>query len=131
MSYSQQRYDDAIRHWEKAALLVETDINSTAMLLSCYVAVGNSEAARRIARIGISRAEKDLVQDPNNGAVTAYSAYALAALGDAERAKERIAAVATGGECQRPGRDGYPNWSNHAKSPARVQRFPRRLRVRG
>jgi adenylate cyclase len=90
LCYRQQRFGDAIRHWEKAFLLLETDINSTAMLLSCYVAVGNSDAARRIARIGISRAEKVLAQDPNNGAVTAYSAYAFAALGDAERAKERM-----------------------------------------
>ena len=31
-----------------------------------------------------------LAQDPSNGAVTAYSAYALGALGEAERAKERM-----------------------------------------
>ncbi len=47
-----------------------------------------------------------------------------------ERAEERIAAVAARGERERAGRDGHPNWSNHAKSPARVPRFPRRRRVR-
>ena len=69
---------------------METDINSPAMLMSCYVAVGDSEAARRSARIALSRAEKAVAQDPSNGAVMAYSAYALATLGDAERAKDRM-----------------------------------------
>ncbi len=90
LSYRRQRVEDAIRYWEKATKLMETDINSPAMLMSCYVAVGNSEAARRSAQISLSRAEKALALDPSNGAVTAYSAYALATLGEAERAKERM-----------------------------------------
>jgi adenylate cyclase len=90
LSYRRQRLEDAIRHWEKATNLMETDINSPAMLMSCYVAVGNSEAARRSAQISLSRAEKALALDPSNGAVMAYSAYALATLGEAERAKERM-----------------------------------------
>ena len=56
---------------------METDINSPAMLLSCYRAVGNSEGRLRAARIALARSEKVLAQDPSNGAVTAYSAYAL------------------------------------------------------
>ena len=47
-----------------------------------------------------------------------------------ERAEERIAAVRARAERERVRRDGHPNWSNHAKSPARVPRFPRRRRVR-
>jgi adenylate cyclase len=90
LSYRRQRLEDAIRYWEKATSLMETDINSPAMLMSCYVAVGDSQGARRSAQIALSRAEKALAQDPSNGAVTAYSAYALATLGEAERAKERM-----------------------------------------
>jgi adenylate cyclase len=90
LSYRRQRLEDAIRYWEKATNLMETDINSPAMLMSCYVAVGNSEAARRSAQTALLRAEKAVAQDPSNGAVTAYSAYALATLGEAERAKERM-----------------------------------------
>ena len=90
LSYRRQRLEDAIRYWEKATNLMETDINSPAMLMSCYVAVGNSEAARRSAEIALFRAEKAVAQDPSNGAVMAYSAYALATLGDAERAKARM-----------------------------------------
>jgi adenylate cyclase len=90
LSYRLQRLEDAIRYWEKATHLMNTDINSPAMLMSCYVAVGNSEGARRSAQISLSRAEKAVAQDPSNGAVMAYSAYALATLGEAERAKERM-----------------------------------------
>ena len=90
LSYRHGRFDDAIRYFDKAATLIETDINSVAMLLSCYVAVGDGQAARRSAQIALSRAERVLTQDPNNGVVTAYSAYALATLGEAERAKQRM-----------------------------------------
>jgi adenylate cyclase len=90
LSYKRQRLEDAIRYWEKATSLMETDINSPAMLMSCYVAVGNREAARRSAQVSLSRAEKALALDSSNGAVMAYSAYALATLGEAERAKEQM-----------------------------------------
>ena len=52
--------------------------------------VGDARGARRAAEIALARAEKALARDQNNGAVVSYSAYALAALGEAERAKERI-----------------------------------------
>jgi adenylate cyclase len=90
LSYRRQRLEDAIRYWEKATALLETDINSSGMLLSCYVAVGDVSAARRSAATVLTRAERTLAQDRNNGTATGYSAYALATLGEAERAKERM-----------------------------------------
>ena len=57
---------------------------------AAYSAVGNSQGTLRAARIMLARSEKALAQDPNNGTVLGYSAYALAALGEAERAKERM-----------------------------------------
>ena len=90
LSYRQGRLEDAIRYCEKATTLMETDMNSPAMLLSCYRAVGNSEGRLRAARIALARSEKVLAQDPNNGTVIGYSAYALGALGEVERAKERM-----------------------------------------
>jgi len=69
---------------------METDLNSGSMLVSCYTAVGNSQAALRVAQITLSRTEKTLAQDPNNGAAMAYGANALAVLGEAERAKDWI-----------------------------------------
>jgi adenylate cyclase len=90
LGYRQDRIEDAIRHFEKAAALMETDINSPAMLMSCYHNVGDPEARLRVSRLTLSRADKALAQDPNNGTVIAYSAYALASLREVERAKERM-----------------------------------------
>ena len=90
LRFRQQRLDEAIRHYEKALSLMETDLNSGSMLLTCYTAVGDSEAARRVAKITLSRTEKTLAQDPNNGTAMAYGAIALATLGEAERAKDWI-----------------------------------------
>jgi adenylate cyclase len=88
--YRLHRLQEAIECWEKAALLNETDINSLAMLLSCYRAVGDLDALQRVARLTLLRSDKVLAHDPNNGAVLGYSAYALAALGEGERARERM-----------------------------------------
>jgi len=88
LRFRQQRLDEAIRYYEKSMTLMETDLNSSSMLLTCYTAVANTQAARRVAQITLSRTEKTLAQDPNNGAAMAYGANALAALGDAERAKD-------------------------------------------
>ena len=90
LSYRQGRPEDAIRYFEKAMSLAQTDINSPAMLLSCYRAVGDPQGVLRVARIVLDRSEKVLAQDPNNGTVLGYSAYALGALGEADRAKERM-----------------------------------------
>jgi len=88
LRFRQQRLDEAIRYYEKSMSLMETDLNSGSMLLTCYTAVRNSEAASRVARITLSRTEKTLSQDPNNGTAMAYGAIALATLGESERAKD-------------------------------------------
>ena len=90
LRFRQQRLDEAIRHYEKALSLMETDLNSGSMLLTCYTAVGDLESARRVAKITLSRTEKTLAQDPNNGTAMAYGAIALATLEEAERAKDWI-----------------------------------------
>src|SRR5881392_781575 len=90
LSFRQLRLEDAIRYWEKATALMETDVASPSMLSTCYTALGNSQANRRAAEITIARAEKVLAQDQNNGAVTGWGASALVFLGEAERAKEWI-----------------------------------------
>ena len=90
LSFRQHRLEDAIRYWEKATTLMETDVASPSMLMTCYAALGNSQAARRAAEITLARAEKVLAQDQNNGAVTGWGVGALATLGEAERAREWI-----------------------------------------
>ncbi len=88
LRYRQNRPGDAARYFEKAMTLLDTDLNSASMLISCYSAVGDLQAVARVAKITLSRAETILKQDPNNAAAVAYSAHALAAQGEFQRFKE-------------------------------------------
>ncbi|MGH8117568.1 MAG: TPR end-of-group domain-containing protein, partial [Rhodanobacteraceae bacterium] len=88
--YQLQKFAYAVRYYEKAVALMEADINSAAMLVSCYTAVDDAAGTRRAAEMTLRRAEAILAHDQNNVGVTAYSVDALAALGDAERAKARM-----------------------------------------
>ncbi|MEO6968213.1 MAG: TIR domain-containing protein [Rhodanobacteraceae bacterium] len=90
LNYRLHRYEDAIRFYEKAASLMEADINSAALLCSCYSAAGDAAGLRRAAQLTLKRAEAILAHDQNNSGVMGYSAYALAALGEGERAKTRM-----------------------------------------
>jgi adenylate cyclase len=90
LSYQLHRLDDAIRFFEKAVALMDADINSAAMLVSCYTGIGDVAGTRRAAELTLKRAEVILTRDPNNSVVISYSADALAALGEGERAKARM-----------------------------------------
>jgi adenylate cyclase len=147
LRFRQQRLDEASRYYEKSMTLMETDLNSGSMLLTCYTAVGNSQAARRVAQITLSRTEKTLAQDPNNGAAMAYGANALAVLGEAERAKDwmsrallidpdnmnaryNFACVLTThfkrtGRCARIARSGFRNVGHWLLEPCQSRSGPR------
>jgi adenylate cyclase len=86
----QRRLDEAIRFYEKAMTLMEMDVNSPTLLMTCYGAVGDAENARRAAQIALARAERILAQDQNNGTAMGYAVCALAFLGEVERAREWI-----------------------------------------
>jgi adenylate cyclase len=88
LRFRQQRIDEAIRYFEKAVALEQGDFGSAGMLITCYTAIGNHEAARRAAEITLARAEKVLAQDPNNGSAMGHGSDALAVLGQRERAKD-------------------------------------------
>jgi adenylate cyclase len=90
LSYQLHRHEDAIRYYENAVKLMDADVNSAMMLISCYTAVGDAVGKRRAAELALKRTESVLAQDQYNSGVTAYSAYALAALGEGERAKARM-----------------------------------------
>lgn len=90
LNYQLHRYGDAVRFYEKAAGLTEADLNSASMLISSYAALGDTAGMRRAAQIALKRAESVLSHDPNNSTVAGYSAYALAALGEGDRAKARM-----------------------------------------
>jgi len=88
LHYVLRRFDEAIRYWEKAATIVETDFRSASMLVSCHNAIGDKEGTRRTARRALERCEKIVAVEPDNGSAMGFGVGALAALGEAERAKE-------------------------------------------
>lgn len=90
MLYRQGRAAEAIPYFEKAVGLMNSDFHNPVMLISCYTAVGEAEAANRAARLTLERAERALAQDPTNGPAIANGAFALATLGEADRAREWI-----------------------------------------
>jgi adenylate cyclase len=87
LRYRQRRLPDAVRHYEKAMELLDTDIHATGMLVSCYIAIGDESAAHRAAQIAVERAEKAIALDQNDASALAGGAYSLAVLGETERAK--------------------------------------------
>jgi adenylate cyclase len=88
LRFRQRRLEEAIAYWEKTVALEEGDFGSSGMLITCYTALGNREAARRAAGITLARAEKVLAHDPNNGSAMGHGSDALAVLGQRERAKD-------------------------------------------
>jgi adenylate cyclase len=88
--YRLRRLAEAVRHWEKATALSETHYVAPTLLVSCYAALGDDENARRAASVALARAEKVLARDPTNGHAGASAINALAVLGEAERAKDRM-----------------------------------------
>jgi adenylate cyclase len=88
ISYRERRLEDAIRYFETAAALEETDFSAPSLLVSCYTALGDGENARRAAQTVIARVERVVAKDRGNGHAMAFGASALAVLGEAERAKE-------------------------------------------
>jgi adenylate cyclase len=86
-SYNQGRLAQAVPYFEKATAL-ETDTGAPMMLISCYTALGDAENARRIAWIVLERAEKAVARDRSNGNALGAGVAALAALDEADRAKD-------------------------------------------
>ena len=87
LTFRQQRLAEAIRYFEKASALMESDFAAPGMLITAYTAIGDHQSARRAAQLTLSRCERVIAQD-NNGAAMGFGADALAVLGDVERAKE-------------------------------------------
>jgi adenylate cyclase len=88
IAYRQLRLEDAVRYYEKAMALMESNFSVPMVLVSCYVALGDAESAKRAARVALALAEKAVAQDRSNGAAMACGVSALAVLGEAERTKD-------------------------------------------
>ena len=88
LRFHQRRLPDAVQHWEKVAALVETDFASGGLLITCYTALGDGDGLRRVAQRTLTRAEKAIAMDADNGSAMAAVVSCLLVLGDADRAKD-------------------------------------------
>ena len=88
LRFRQQQLEESVRYFEKAVALEEGDFGSPGMLITCYNALGNREAARRAAEITLGRVEKVLAHDPNNGSAMGHGSWALAVLGQGDRSRD-------------------------------------------
>ncbi len=89
ISYNQGRLAEAVPYFEKATALA-TDTGAPMMLISCYTALGDAENARRIAWVVLERAERAVAQDRSSGNALGAGVAALAALDEADQAKDRM-----------------------------------------
>ena len=90
MMFREGRTREAVPFFEKAASLMDTDWHNSAMLVTCYQAMGDEENLTRASRMTLDRAQATLSQDPTNGAAIAVGARALAIFGEHDRAKEWV-----------------------------------------
>ena len=86
--FTQRKLVDAIKYYEKAAALMETDFSSVSMLMTSYRALGDADRSRLAAQRTLARAEKITTQEPDNGMALGYVVVSLCVLGEAERAKD-------------------------------------------
>ena len=90
LHYILRNYETAAKYFEKTISLMDADVNSMGMLIGCYKALGDDAGVLRAAGFALERADAILARDPNNSSAVVYSAYALASLGESERAKARM-----------------------------------------
>jgi adenylate cyclase len=89
-SMALRRYDDAVRYFEKAAAVVETEFVAASFAPQCYIAKGDVAGSHAASRRALARVEKVIAVEPDHGRALGYGATLLAELGEAERAKEWI-----------------------------------------
>jgi adenylate cyclase len=85
-----RRYDDAVRYFEKAAAVVESEFVAASFAPQCYIAKGDTDGSHEASRRALARVEKVIAVEPDHGRALGYGATLLAELGEAERAKEWI-----------------------------------------
>ena len=90
VSFQNRKFDDAIAFYEKSLTLLENDYHGAGMLVTCYLAAGDMENSRRVAKITVERCQKILDKDPVNGPVYGMGVFALATLGEHDLAREWI-----------------------------------------
>jgi TolB-like protein/Flp pilus assembly protein TadD len=87
LAIATRRHTDAIRYFEAASASDEADYASPFMTMQCYEALGDTGGAHAAAQVAVTRIEKAIAAEPDNGAILAFGAGALATLGEIDRAK--------------------------------------------
>jgi adenylate cyclase len=88
LSFMLRRYAEAAAHWEKQSKLVDLDFAVGGLLITCYTALGDQANVRRVAQLTLTRAEKIIAVDGDNGSAMAAMFSCLLYLGEGDRAKE-------------------------------------------
>jgi len=82
------RHEAAIKHLERAAQLLETDYFPLALASQSYELLGRKDQATRTVRRALELIERELEQRPDNVHAIVQGAWALAYLGERERASD-------------------------------------------
>ena len=82
------RHEAAIKHLERAAQLLETDYFPLALASQSYELLGRKDQATRTVRRAFELIERELEQRPDNVHAIVQGAWALAYLGERERASD-------------------------------------------
>ncbi len=90
LNYEQCRFEAAIGYWEKAITLSDSSCGDPGMLMSSYNAIGNAEGVQRAAKMALAWAESAMDGGFVNGSAMGCGVGALAAMGQAARAREMI-----------------------------------------
>ncbi|MGA9796532.1 MAG: tetratricopeptide repeat protein [Rhizomicrobium sp.] len=90
LHYTMRNHDAAIRYFEEAVMIMDTDYWACGMVMSAYKVKGDMQSAQRSAQRALARTEKIIAQDPNNGSAMGFAIDSLATLGEVDRAKEMM-----------------------------------------
>ena len=88
LSFMLRRYAEAAAYWEKQSKLVDLDFAVGGLLITCYTALGDRPNVKRVAQLTLTRAEKIIAVDGDNGSAMAAMFSCLLYLGEGDRAKE-------------------------------------------
>ena len=83
-----RRYDDAIRYFEVAVDAMESDFTAAIFIVQAYQAKKDKARTRAAAAKALARIEKIVSDEPGHSRAIGMGVYALAILGQGERAVE-------------------------------------------
>ncbi len=83
-----REYDEAIRYFETAAGLMESDFTAASFIVQCHEVRKDAARARAAAARAMKRVEKIVAEDPGHGRAIGFGVSLLVTLGERERAME-------------------------------------------